>query len=604
VTYAAEPYAQFVEDLLTALTGGVTRERFQFLPEAEPFRLSPPGPIVPSTLLVSGIAGGDYARFVRDRDFVLTADGVLQFKAASDGTPAPDAVWPDEATVFYVNYDHLGPLGPAPRLNDRNPGSVTRLLAESFAREFAVLSKQLEGVYESAFIETATGRDLDQLVTLVGTERRRREFASGSAIFSRSSPAPGDIDIKAGTRLSTNQPPAVTFETAEDRTLRRGDLTVEVPIRATVPGAEGIVAARTITVIHRPILGIESVSNPQGTQLAGEDEADDALRARARRALAGAGRATREALFSALGQIAGLRDKDVRIDEDHLSRPGVVIVSVATPLSTSDAASAVAYLEEARPAGVRLFHNIDAPPPLIAAVPPNVLDEAGIPDAGDPAIDGLYLPVKVRALLLPASPTLATAERTALQTQARAAVKAFVQDAGIGETLIYNKLIASLMAIVGVLDVAVDLYPKPVTGQEGGARRRNLVPGRSLRTRLDDADLEVDVAGEIVAFDVTVKLTLSDLGKAFGELQDNLEDARLEVIALLQDRIASMSPPIDAPSLLAQLPATVNYTVDSLHYTVQYLLAGVRFNEVDPPVPLGELERPWVRTVTLTSDSA
>ena len=603
MTYAAEPYAQFVEDLLTALTGGTIRERFTFLDDAMPFRLAPPGAIVPSSLVVSGIVDGEYMRFVRDRDYVLSADASIEWNASPDGTPAPDAAWPDEGTVFYVNYDHLGFPGPAPRLNDRNPGSVTRLLAESFAREFAVLSIQLEAVYESAFIETASGRDLDQLVTLVGIERRRRAFASGSVIFSRSSPSPGDVDIKAGTRLSTSQPPAVSFETTEDRTLRRGDLTVEVPISAFESGPAGVVPARAITVIHRPILGIDAVTNPQGTQLAGEDETDVALRSRAGRALEGAGRATRGAMLSALSGLPGLRDKDVRIDEDHLSRPGLVIVNVAAPLGSSDAARAVSLLEESRPAGIRVFHNIDAPPPLIPAVPPNVVDDAGDGTAGDPEVDGLYLAVKVRALVLPASPSLAGADRDALQTEAREAVHAFVEDAGIGETLVYNRLVAQLMTIEGVLDVAIDLYPSPLEGEPIGPRHRNLVPPRSLRPRLEDDDLEVEVVGEIVAFDMTVKLTLTPAGKAFGELQDNLEHARLEVIALLQDRIAQMEPPIDAAGLLAQLPPTVNYAVDSLHYTVQYLLAGVRFNVDDPPVPLGELERPWVRTVSLTEDS-
>ena len=95
MTYAAEPYPQFVEDLLTALTGGVIRQRFQFLPEAQPFRLAPPGPILPSSLLVYGIVAGDYARFVAGKDFVLDADSVIVWNANPDETPAPDAVWPD-----------------------------------------------------------------------------------------------------------------------------------------------------------------------------------------------------------------------------------------------------------------------------------------------------------------------------------------------------------------------------------------------------------------------------------------------------------------------------------------------------------------------------
>ena len=104
MSYAAEPYAQFVNDLLTSLTGGVVREQFTFLPEDGPFRLSPPAPLIKSTLQVFGQSGGVYANFQRDRDFALTADFAIQWNAAADGTPAADAVWPDEGTPFYVNY--------------------------------------------------------------------------------------------------------------------------------------------------------------------------------------------------------------------------------------------------------------------------------------------------------------------------------------------------------------------------------------------------------------------------------------------------------------------------------------------------------------------
>ena len=36
-----------------------------------------------------------------------------------------------------------------------SPGSVTRILAEAFAREFAVLHKQMETIYGSAFVDLA-----------------------------------------------------------------------------------------------------------------------------------------------------------------------------------------------------------------------------------------------------------------------------------------------------------------------------------------------------------------------------------------------------------------------------------------------------------------
>ena len=153
MTYAAEPYAQFVDDLLISLTGGVSRERFTFLPENAPYQLAPVGTLVPSSLTVFGLVDGAYARFQAGRDFALSSDFTIDWRAQPDGTKAPDAVWPDDASVFFANFDTVGVASPAPLLNDRNPGSVTRLLAESFAREFAVLSRQLlESVYKAGFL--------------------------------------------------------------------------------------------------------------------------------------------------------------------------------------------------------------------------------------------------------------------------------------------------------------------------------------------------------------------------------------------------------------------------------------------------------------------
>lgn len=602
MSYAAEPYAQFVDDLLTALTGGVIREQFVFLPEAAPFRLAPPGPVVRSTLRVFGQSEGAFTQFRLDRDFTLDGD-VIQWKAREDGTPAADAVWPDEGTPFYVNYDHKGPAGAAPQLTDRNPGSVTRLLAESFAREYAVLSRQIESVYEAAFLDTASGRDLDQVVALLGLTRHTRTFAVGTVVFGRSTPASADVFIPAGTKLSTAEPPPVVFETTEDRTLHRGSLSVEVPARAQTSGSVGVVPARAIRVIHRPIFGIETASNPQTTQLGGADETDEALRARARRALEGAGKATLGAVLAALATLPGVREKDVRLDEDHLARPGVITVNVAAALDQAGAARAVSLIETARPAGVRVLHNLDAPPPLVGpALPANIVDDAGAPPAGEPGVAGLYLPVKLRALLLPAAPTLSPAERAALKAKGREVARAFVADAGIGEVLVHNRLVAGLMAIEGVLDVAVELYPRPKPGQPAGPRHQNLAPGKALRARLDEADLEVEVAGELVAFDVTARVKLTDLGK-LGDPTSNLEDARLQIAGQLQDKVGALAPPLTAEKLRGQIVPTENYTVESLHYTVQYLEAGVRLNIPDPAIQLAELERAWIRTVALTGDS-
>jgi len=87
VSYAAEPYAQFVDDLVTALTGGATRERFTFVPEDAPYQLSPPGPIVKSTVRVFGTANGAFARFRPGLDYTLGLDNVIDWKKQANGAP-------------------------------------------------------------------------------------------------------------------------------------------------------------------------------------------------------------------------------------------------------------------------------------------------------------------------------------------------------------------------------------------------------------------------------------------------------------------------------------------------------------------------------------
>lgn len=131
---------------------------------------------------------------------------------------------PDDHSFFYVNYYlHEGRR----RLTDRNPGSVTTTLAEAFAREFAVLHKQMEMIYQSAFVDLASGTSLDHVAALLAVNRKDARFAGGEVLFKRSTPAEGDITIAAGTLVSTDQ--GQNFETTDKRTLRRGQLSVAVP---------------------------------------------------------------------------------------------------------------------------------------------------------------------------------------------------------------------------------------------------------------------------------------------------------------------------------------------------------------------------------------
>lgn len=604
MTYAAEPYAQFVDDLLSALTGGETRETFRYLPEAEPFKLARAG-VLPSSLRVYGIVDAAYRRFRFNTDYELAA-GVVAWRRNPDGTPARDAVLPDEGTTFYASYEVEG---AARLLTDRNPGSVTRLLAESFAREYAVLSRQMESIYQAGFLDTAGGRDLDQIALLVGARRRRRLSATGTVLFGRSTPAPADINIPAGTLLSTVEPPPLSFETSEDAVLQRGNLSVEVAVAAIAAGGGGIVPAGAIRVVNRPILGLQTVENPQPTAYAAADETDDDLRARTRRALEGAGRATTGALFSALGQLPGLREKDVRIAEDYLTHPGVVRLTVALPemaILARDAAAlqAVQLVEEVRPVGIRFEHNIDAP--LIAG--PAAPGPGAVADGeGDSVVTGIagssdiFLPVDVIVEVTPTTLAMTPEARAELENRTRAAVAAFIADAGLGETLIYNRLVAALIALEGVLDVGIEMFP---ANDPGAPRRKNLMPANP-GVRPSRGEIVVRLGGSLIVLDVLIAVTLRGPG-LLGDAATNKQAARADAEVKLRDGVATIAVGATlTPALLeALLPGTDSYTVTVRSYIAAYSDAGVRLNQQSVRLPLTGLERLWVRSVSIEEAGA
>jgi hypothetical protein len=80
-------------------------------------------------------------------------DKTLKLLAASDHPASRGA-----AALIEAGFPDSTPLEAL------TPGSVTRALAESFSRELAMVHEQLGDVYESAFLDTATGESLQILV--------------------------------------------------------------------------------------------------------------------------------------------------------------------------------------------------------------------------------------------------------------------------------------------------------------------------------------------------------------------------------------------------------------------------------------------------------
>ncbi|MEX1367816.1 MAG: baseplate J/gp47 family protein [Nannocystaceae bacterium] len=240
-------------------------------------------------------------------------------------------------------------------LDDATEGSVLRTLVEAFGRELAVAYEQLERVYEAGYLDTATGASLDKVVELLGVERLQAGWIEGEVVFSRGTAAPFDVEIPAGTLVSGKDVPV--FETLVAATLAAGTRELRVPVRSLEP--EGVVVeAEKITVLNRPIAGIDTVSNSLSLQPRRDPESDVELRERSRGAVKGGRTATHSAIERAVRELGIV---SVEIIEDT-QRPGIVDVVLADEdIAEALFEEARRRVEEVRPAGIRV-HVFQATP--------------------------------------------------------------------------------------------------------------------------------------------------------------------------------------------------------------------------------------------------
>ncbi len=192
-------------------------------------------------------------------------------------------------------------------ITDRNVGGVARTLVEAYSRELALLYEELQHVSDSAFVDSATGSSLDFLVSILNINRISGEQAVGKVIFSRGTPAPGDITIPKGTIIThlrkTAGVQSPLFETLEAVTLLQGENRIEASVRAQEQGEGGEVPAAVLNILPRPIVGIEEVINEEPTVLRGREESDEELRERAKNALQNTGKATEDAIEFAIREL-------------------------------------------------------------------------------------------------------------------------------------------------------------------------------------------------------------------------------------------------------------------------------------------------------------
>lgn len=178
--YFKKNYNEIVSSVLEHMIRGMTKEKHTFHRTKLIYDLQcrPEFRPVKKLSQVEGFLNSAKHIFKPERDYVLKDNALQWLNNASD--------IPDEKSTFDVSYSFENHSA----LSDINVGSVLRTLVESISREIEFVYDEMESVYNSAFIDTATGDSLDLVVSILGIKRKDPTRASGVVVFIRDTDPP------------------------------------------------------------------------------------------------------------------------------------------------------------------------------------------------------------------------------------------------------------------------------------------------------------------------------------------------------------------------------------------------------------------------------
>jgi len=170
--FEKKEYRQIAREILSQIAGGTVSETLHFDQRSRIYKLRN----APITQIdaVTGSFKGAVKLFEKGTDYRLNTDAI---EWLSQG------VNPDDGTLFTVNYLSTSNSG----ITDLNAGSVVRTIVEAVSREIEYLYLEMEEVYLSGFLDTATGKALDFVVSILGIKRKPPQTSSGYVTFGRTS---------------------------------------------------------------------------------------------------------------------------------------------------------------------------------------------------------------------------------------------------------------------------------------------------------------------------------------------------------------------------------------------------------------------------------
>ena len=209
------------------------------------------------------------------------------------------------------------------------------------------LWEQIENVYYSAFVGSAEGTNLDNVGMYLTITRRPATKSKGIiTVFGKNG-----TNIPAGFRVATKD--GIMFETLIDGFILESK--VDIPIKSIGAGKGNNVAAKTITEIINPAIGITSVINNEQTEGGMDIETDEEFRTRYEKSYARGGGSTVPAIRAALLDIDNVADAEVRENTTMETVDGIPAKSFECHLFGGDDEEVAQAIYKNKAAGIQAY---------------------------------------------------------------------------------------------------------------------------------------------------------------------------------------------------------------------------------------------------------
>ena len=353
-------------------------------------------------------------------------------------------------------------------LSEYSPiGIFLQLMADQLAETW----EKEEEVYYSAYVNTATGSNLDRVVGLAGITRRP---ATNALVVLRIAGTNGTI-VPVGFIAQT--PQGIQFQTTASGTIAGG--TLDLDARATATGSAGNVSTGTVTEINTPQAGVDTVTNPAGAVGGAEVETDSELRERYQ-ARGAAGGSTALAIQAQLNEIPDVVTAICYENNEDTVVDGMPPHSIEAVLEGGTDQEILEALLVTKPAGIESFGTESG----------QIVDNAGVTRTfswSRPSDQDVYVEVDIYPNAEWQAGFITAVKQKVVEEVGGSYAGTDYPGQGIGEDVFAWRVIANLEDLVGIDNVLVRV------GETALPTGSKVDIGRAERAVTDDAKIVVAV---------------------------------------------------------------------------------------------------------------